>query len=346
MPPYWSPFAPVKTKLRPSFGWVGNNTNGPGVRTKKLVNHFGNYHINPSLVYAQSAWSIDRIVSITRKAKSKNTPIIFNQNGFYYPAWYTGDWRWANAKILEAHERSARVIFQSNFCMEAMEDLTGLAASDGLVIHNGVGIPPVQPIRRQSDRPVLWFSSVYYQNSDHILFPLLSAMEVLAAELKEESPVLKFAGYFHKSARDANWFAIAKEKIGKLIDKRTCILVGRYAPDELPGLTKDVMLAIHLTSKDACPNAVLERMAQGIGHVYADSGGTPELVGDSGIGVRSTADWNKYNSVDVDELVEAIKCGIKEWQLLSGRAYIRAKINFSWDGYVSHHQKLFNDVTG
>ena len=44
-------------------------------------------------------------------------------------------------------------------------------------------------------------------------------------------------------------------------------------------------MALHLTNKDSCPNAVLERMSLSIGHVYSNSGGTPELIRDSGIGL-------------------------------------------------------------
>ena len=305
---------------------------------------FGNYYINPNIIYTQSGWSLKQIKRINFAASQKKTPIIFNQNGWYYPAWYTGDWRSANAHLLKAHQESKVVIFQSKFCVDAMSELTGFQIDDPLIIYNAVDIALTKPQERNLKRPIIWLSGVFHNNDDHILCPALRAIEILANDLKEDRPLLKIAGYFDKAAQRSDWYPDVKRKINELELRGICSWVGTYQPIFLHDLMSDVSLALHLKSMDPCPNAVLERMALGVGHIYASSGGTPELIGEAGIGINSPKNWNRQTPVDADELACAIKKGLYSAKDLSIAAHARVCKKFSWESYVENHKKIFETV--
>jgi len=341
LPPYWIGAFKPTPKVRPYFGWIGRNTNGPGNRTKRMIGALGNYYINPNLVYAQSGWSISQLENIVPRAIRRNVPVVMNQNGWYYPAWYAGDWKKANTSLIQFHKRSSCVIFQSNFCVEAMIALTGVIPEKPVIVHNAIAVSTANPPNRNPTRPTLWLSGAFHKDADHILLPALEAVSQLAQEWKDNLPLLKIAGYFDSNAEKCDWFYKVKRKIAKLQDDGVCSWIGKYSLSKLPELTSDVALALHLTSKDACPNSVLERMALGIGHVYANSGGTPELVGDAGVAVGSPIDWSRQTAVNTEELLYAIKCGFEQWRDLSSKSFARVSGQFSWDAYVSRHDQIF-----
>jgi glycosyltransferase involved in cell wall biosynthesis len=344
LPPYWIGENKLDAHLRPFFGWIGRHANGPGNRTKRMTEAFGNYYLNPNLVYAQSAWSGPQIDHTIARAVRRHVPVILNQNGWYYPAWYAGDCKVANRQLLNAHNQASRVIFQSHFCIEAMAALTGVVPNDPLVLHNAVSVLETEPVKRNPARPILWLSGAFHKDADHILLPALKAMAILAQEWKDDLPLLKIAGHFDEAAQKSEWFEKVRHRLDDLSRRKICTWHGKYSPDELPVMMQDVALALHLTSKDACPNAVLERMALGVGHIYANSGGTPELVGDAGIGVNSPLDWNKQTPVDVDELVDAIKRGISQWSDLGRMSFARVRDRFSWESYIESHEQVFARV--
>jgi glycosyltransferase involved in cell wall biosynthesis len=343
-PPYWIGAIKPGDKLRPFFGWIGRHANGPGNRTKRMTELFGNHYLNPNLVYAQSGWSIAQLNFTIPRATRRNVPVVLNQNGWYYPAWYRGDWQSANRHLLRAHQHSSCVIFQSRFCVEAMSALTGVVPDSPMVLHNAVHLPTIEPAARNPTRRTLWLSGVFHGDADHILFPALEAIDILAQEWRDDPPLLKIAGHFDKAAKKSEWFGRVQRKLDDLSKRRVCAWLGKYSSTELPGLMRDVSLALHLTSKDSCPNSVLERMALGVGHVYANSGGTPELVGDAGISISSTLDWSRQTPVAVDELLEAIKLGFDHWRNLGRKSYDRVKNTFSWDQYIAAHEKIFHAV--
>lgn len=307
---------------------------------------FGNHYVNPNLVYAQSAWSIAQLNDIIPRAIRRNVPVVLNQNGWYYPAWYAGDWKSANAQLVEVHRQSRCVIFQSRFCIEAMSALTGVMPDAPVVLHNAVPLPTTELIERNPTRPTLWLSGAFHKDADHVLLPALEAVDILRREWKADLPLLKLAGYFDEAAKQSEWFGTVQKKLNDLSSHGVCVWIGKYAPAELPDLMKDVSLALHLQSKDSCPNAVLERMALGVGHVYADSGGTPELVGETGIAVTSPLDWSRQTPVAVDELVDAIKRGMEQWHNLGRQSFERVKSQFSWNNYIASHERIFRSCEG
>jgi glycosyltransferase involved in cell wall biosynthesis len=225
-----------------------------------------------------------------------------------------------------------------------MTALTEVEPSSPIVLHNAVDLCPTSNHCRNPKRPTFWLSGAFHRDADHILLPVIQAMEILASEWKDDPPLLKVAGYFDRNAQQSPWFESVVKNITKLKNLGMCVWVGKYTPNQLPALMQDVTLALHLTNKDACPNSVLERMALGVGHVYANSGGTPELVGDSGISIESAESWESQIPVQVDELVEALKVGVSIWEKLGQMSLERVIANFTYQKYIDRHRDIFNKV--
>ena len=332
-----------KNKLRP-FISIYNKRNGPGIRMERLIKVFGNNYFNPNLLYAQSGWNIDYLYETLKKSKKANIPFILNQNGWYYPAWYKGDWKKANDYLVKAHKESQLSVFQSQFCLESMKELTNVEPRNYKIIYNCVPQLSNTYIERgKLSRAIIWLSGVFNEDAVHILEPALKAIEILNYELKEYSPKLKIGGYFSDTAKKSTWFKDINKKINTLVEKDLCCWIGKYDYYNLKDLTSDVSLALHLTNKDSCPNAVLERMSLSIGHVYSNSGGTPELIRDSGIGLDTQKNWFRQIPVNVDQLIEGIKLGLDKKEILGKKAFDRVSKQFKFDDYIAKLERIFID---
>ena len=91
-----------------------------------------------------------------------------------------------------------------------------------------------------------------------------------------------------------------------LKDKRLCVFVGPYQTKNFQSILEDIDIALHLKYKDPCPNAVIEKIKLGIPHIYSNSGGTPELVRNSGLPLTVKDCWDRQVPVNVDDLCKNI----------------------------------------
>ena len=60
-----------KKNVRPYFGVYFKNSGGPNIRTKRLISNFGNYLINPNIIYAQSFWTEQELNDAIKYSKKK-----------------------------------------------------------------------------------------------------------------------------------------------------------------------------------------------------------------------------------------------------------------------------------
>ena len=103
---------------------------------------------------------------------------------------------------------------------------------------------------------------------------------------------------FKKDAKNSNWYIQFKKISEKLKSKNLLSISGKYKHEELNKLLEITNLALHLKYKDPCPNAVIEKLIYGIPHVYSNSGGTGELIGNAGIGIKVKNSWNKMEETN------------------------------------------------
>ena len=328
------------SKIRPYFGVNIFKTGGPYIRIRRLIKIFGNNFFNPNIIYAQSYWTSQELKDAINFSKKYNIPIIFNQNGWFYKGWYGNGWKNKNKQLINVHKKSKLVIYQSKFCKDTSIKLNSYFAKNNKIIHNCV--PLKYRIFRNIKKNYFLLSGVFDQNSEHILNPALDAFINLSKDYdyKEYNLKLIIAGYFTKGAKYSRWYKKINEKIKILLLKDLIEIRGKYLNKNFEEEFKDINFALHLKYKDPCPNAVLERMSLGIIHIFSNSGGTPELIGNAGLGIPVKDEWSNQVSVNHIILVKKIFQAIKKKKIL--KKNVKKKIDdFSYKKYIKLHKAIF-----
>lgn len=313
------------------------------MRTWRMANDFGNHWFLPNIVYAQSAWTSDELRAAAAFRRRTAAPLVFNQNGWYYRGWLGRDGADENAELVRAQQASDYVIYQSRFCRDAGQALTGYTAPCHEVLHNAVpDTPHMAP--KNSDGRTCWLSAVFTPDAQHILRPVIDAFRLLHGRLgAARAPRLLLAGRFVDATRQSSWFQNVEKELRSLQDAGICEWRGEYTVGELPQLLARADIALHLRYKDSCPNAVVERMMLGLPHVFSNSGGTPELVGEAGIGLEVGETWDDLLPVDPTRLSEAILEALDRRDELSKIAIDQSRL-FSWQRYVARHREIFESL--
>ncbi len=180
--PKFFPFIKKKNKIRPYFGIPKKDFGGPNVRTKKMIKIFGNYFFSPNIIYAQSWWDQRELEDAYNFSKKNNVPIVFNQNGWFYPAWYKGDWRIRNQTIVKIQKISKKVIYQSKFCKIASKKLNNYINESNEVVLNPSLIKNQNfknKILKKNKSFTIILTGVFGEESKHILIPILKAMQYI-----------------------------------------------------------------------------------------------------------------------------------------------------------------------
>lgn len=335
-----------RQSVRPFFGFrLGKG--GPAVRTSRMKAHFGNYFFAPNLIYASSAGLVG--LSAIKKARS-HAKIILNQNGVYYPGWYFAqDLAQKNQQLALLQALSDEVIFQSEFCKQAYLAHVGPITKPHRVVLNSC--PDLLPMGASLDqimsqkaalRPCAILSGVFSEDAPHILEPLLDALEILAHENFVFKVIL--AGYFDSKSKQMEWYSALLTRIQSFEKHGMLEWIGTYDEADLVRLSLSCHFALHLKYKDPCPNAVIERMSLGLPHIFSNSGGTPELVGGAGIGLRVPDSWSEQCKVNAQELAQAIKQMSLSYPALSVLSRSRYVESLSWTQYLKTHDEIFNEV--
>ncbi len=328
------------TVPRPFWGFVRGAVGGPNIRTGRMIQAFGNFPFSPNVVYAQSGWNSAALAAAGSYRQRTGLPLVFNQNGWYFPAWFGGDAEAANGRLAAVQAVADHVIYQSRFCLEAGRRLTGFVPASHEILHNAV---PMHDVLQSpgGDGRTCWLSAVFTSDAAHILRPALQAFRILLRRHGTRlAPRLLLAGHISAETRQAEWFNACKKDLAELEAAGICQWLGRYKMGDLPGLMQRVDLALHLKYKDPCPNAVVERLHFGIPHVYSASGGTPELIGEAGLPLAVEDRWDLAIEVDAVMLADAVEAALADRRRLSEAACERSKL-FSWSNYLERHKLIF-----
>lgn len=343
--PKFFPYFRYENQLRPYFGIPKRNYGGPSLRTIQMIKFFGNFYFSPNIIYAQSWWTDKELLDCIEYSKKHLIPIVFNQNGWFYPGWYTGDWKKRNKIIVKVQKISKKVIYQSNFCIKESVYLNKYKKKNYKILYNPPLIKKLKKNKNYKKNFNILLTGVFGKESKHILLPALKAINYIHDKKISSNLKLNICGVFKKDAKNSNWYIQFKKISEKLKSKNLLSISGKYKHEELNKLLEITNLALHLKYKDPCPNAVIEKLIYGIPHVYSNSGGTGELIGNAGIGIKVKNSWNKMEETNYKILARKIIYLQVNESKFRRKAFKQSK-KFNEKKYMQFHKKLFKKLIG
>lgn len=322
-------------------GALAGDRGGPLVKVKRLREYFPEHRLGYNLVYllSNAPYLPDMALHLLKKT---GTPIIHNQNGVFYPAWYEGDWRAQNKRMARSYHMADRVFYQSEFCKRAADKFLGERDGAGEILYNAVDTQHFSSVKNKSssvDRPFLFLLTGII--GDHLFYRLESSLRGLAvARRKGLNAQLIIAGGIEDEALRA-----AHELMSDLALTDAVMFTGRYSQEQAPEVYHAADAYITTKHNDPCPNAVLEALACGLPVLYSNTGGIPELVGDSaGIALECNESWDRPYTPSAENIGEGMLSIAEGHKKMSEEARSRAVQRFDIKGWIARHQQVFNDL--
>ena len=184
---------------------------------------------------------------------------------------------------------------------------------------------------------------MFGNESKHILLPALKALDYLNKNKNTSNFRLQIYGVIKKDMKKAFWFKEYSSLYKRLNKRKIVFFNGRYHHKDINQILNNINLAIHIKYKDPCPNAVIERIKYGLPHIYSNSGGTPELIGNAGYPIKVKDDWKKMIGVDHLDLAKKIILVKKNEKQLIKLAFKQSK-KFNSENYINTHKNIFKNL--
>ncbi len=309
---------------------------GPAVKTKKLNQFFPEYSWKFNIVYLLSNSSYLNPLSC-KLIKKKGLPIVLNQNGVFYPAWFDGDYKKENHKMSQIYYLADYVLWQSKFCKKACEKFLGKRIGIGEILYNSVDTSIFIPNNRRNKKrfSFLITGNIRRKNNYRISSVILALKEMIK---KNNDVELIIAGYIE----DRKYFF---SKIRDLEIADHIIFLGTYSQKDAPKIYQLADAYLTMTYQDNCPTAVLEAMACGLPILYSNSGGIPELVDkDSGLGINVKENWNKTIVPSPTAISDGMQKIIDSRNAMSLSARKRSVEFFDIKIWINKHQNIFEKL--
>ncbi|OHC73504.1 MAG: hypothetical protein A3G18_07990 [Rhodospirillales bacterium RIFCSPLOWO2_12_FULL_58_28] len=322
-------------------GARGGDLGGPKVKIKKLNEAFPERLWSYNLVYVLSNAPYLPADSLAR-LKARGIPIVSNQNGVFYPAWFAGDWEAENKRMGEQYHLADYVFHQSEFCRRAAERFLGARAGAGEVLYNAVDttrFTPVKKIKRREGDPFYFLLAGKVQA--HQAYRMEASVRGLSvARIQGLNARLIIAGAIDDPARQSAMNVIGNLGIGDFVEFR-----GPYAQQQAPALFSAADAYIMTNHQDACPSTVIEAMASGLPVLYANSGGVPELVGEAGgVAIDTGECWDEQLLPSPDAVAEGMAQIVKNRRAFAAAARARAVERFDLSHWLERHRRVFESL--
>jgi len=319
-------------------GAITGDVGGPLVKVKRLTEFFPEERLRYNLVYALSNAPYLPNLALAL-LKRRGIPIVHNQNGVFYPAWYSGDWKAENARMARTYHQADYVFWQSEFCRRASNLFLGSRNGPGEILYNAVDTKRFVPREAPLDGPVIFLMTG--KMDLHLYYRVENALLGFAAAVASGLDArLHLAGWMAPMAEMRARTSVARLGIAERV-----VFLGRYTQSEAPEIYRGAHVYVSTKHNDACPNAVIEAMACGLPIVYSASGGVPELVGDAGCGVPVPEVWDKPQVPPVDQLAAAMVSAAARVSDLAVKARARAVAKFDIGHWIDRHRAVFESLT-
>jgi glycosyltransferase involved in cell wall biosynthesis len=308
----------------------GEPVAGGTAKFQRLATRFPNRPTDFTLLYLGSTWLPRDLRALLRFARRRDIPVVLNQNGVGYLGW-------AGREGAEAFNRPLRrvltaadhVLYQSEFCKRAADELVGAPGGAWEVLYNAIDVNRFVPAAQAPQAgPVLLLGGDQYQPY-RVELALRTFRVVLAA---------------HPEARllvTGRVVTPIEPLVAELGLNGKVHVLGRYAQRDAPAIFQRAHLVLHTKVNDPCPSLVLEAMACGLPVVYPRSGGVPELVGDAGVGVPHDASWERDAPPAPEAMAAAVEDVLGDLQRLAVLARSRAVDHFALEPWLERHAELF-----
>ena len=310
---------------------------GPLVKVQRLKEFYPEHTWDYNLVYCLSnaPYLPDAALDIMRL---RGIPIVHNQNGLFYSAWYDGDWRKQNLRMARTYHQARHVFWQSEFCRRTADQFLGSRNGSGEVLYNAVDTSHFRPLERAPNvRPTLLLTG---KINDHMYYRVDSSLRGLAKAIALGlDAVINIAGWIAPTVRKKCDLLAADLGIEDRV-----VYLGPYKQVDAPAIYSNADVYLMTKHNDPCPNTVLEAMACGLPVVHSISGGVPELVGETGPGVYVPEDLARIHLPDINALGHAILLAVSQKKELSAQARRRALERFDIKDWVGRHDLIFNDL--
>jgi glycosyltransferase involved in cell wall biosynthesis len=275
----------------------------------------------------------DRLVDAARERGAR---VVWNQDGVAYPGWHGPGLERVNRPLARCLHAADHVFFQSEFCRVSSDRFLGPRTGPAEVLPNPVDTRRFVPPERRDERPTLLLGGNQYQR--YRLAIALDTLELLPPEWR-----LLVTGRLSWAPDPAVVRREADELLRRSALEGRVELAGPYTQAEAPALIGRAHLLLHTKYNDPCPGVVLEALACGLPVVHSASGGTPELVGDAGVGIEAPLDWERDHPPEPEALAAAVlECATK-MEELSAAARARAE-RFDLRPWLERHRTVFETL--
>lgn len=276
--------------------------------------------------------------------KRRGVPIVHNQNGVFYRAWYAGDWEAQNRRMARSYHVADWVFHQSEFCRRAADRFLGSRAGLGEILYNAVDTARFAPVQaRQDAAHGSYVFLITGKIANHLYYRLESTIAGLRLACDGGLDArLVVAGWVDAEAK-SRAMALA-ESLG-LTGKIT--FTGPYTQQQAPEVYRAADAYVMTKHNDPCPNTVLEALAAGLPVLYSDNGGVPELVGtDAGIALPCAEDWETPRVPAPEAVGEGMLRIASNHAAFSTEARRRAVERFDIAHWIGRHRAVFEQLVG
>lgn len=312
----------------------GDLAHGGMVKLQELARVLPNEPEAFNVLYLGSSTFPRDGTELVELSRDRGAVLVWNQNGVAYRGWHGPGWEQVNAPRAAAFHAADHVLFQSEFCRLSADRFYGERRGPSEVLYNPVDTSRFMPTGRPPDQPTLLLGGTQYQR-----YRVETAVQTLAT-LPTQWRLL-VAGRLtwdgDDAARRETDALIAELGLGERVE-----LIGPYTQADAPAIYRRATLLLHTKYNDPCPTVVLEALASGLPVVYSASGGTPELVGEAGIGVTAELDWEQDHPPDPEQLGEAVLAAAARRDELAAAARGRAVECFDLQPWLARHRELFD----
>jgi glycosyltransferase involved in cell wall biosynthesis len=307
----------------------GDPVEGGMVKFQRLQTVFPNRPRDFNLLYLGSSSLPSDEQAVIRLAKRRGARVVVNQNGVAYPGWAAGRTDEFNARLRGVLGHADHVVYQSEFCKAASDRFLGEPPAGWEVLHNAVDTTEFTP----APEPPAGGRVLLLAGDQTQPYRLGTALRTIA--LLPEVRLLVTGALIEDGRALADQLGVGDR----------VLFTGRYAQRDAPSVYRRAHVLLHPKVNDPCPNVVLEALACGLPVVHSASGGTPELVGEAGVGVGSDTTWERDVPPAPDVLATGVEHVLGRLDELRVEARARAE-RFDFAPWAERHRQLFGSLVG